>query len=167
MTQVENKTAYPYITEFKKEPFKSYLLKNRKDIGNIYLSNYEKVLDLYNNYNEGLLDENSLNLENIYWFLLLRKYLKQKVDVFRDEFFNFIKSCEVEIIEKDQQGFKSTPHSSKKPDIWSLYYALASLELLGILNDYLSSKGEDVIVRQTKNFIYAHKRNNGFFMITK
>ena len=162
MTQVENKTAYPYITEFKKEPFKSFLLKNRKDIGNFYLSNYEKVLDLYRFYNENLLIESNLNLDNIYWFLLLRKYLKQKIDVFREDFLKFIKSCEVEIIEKDQLGFKSSPASLSKPDIWSLYYALASLELLGALNEYLSSKGEDVIVRLLKNFIYAHKKNNGF-----
>ncbi|GAG82227.1 unnamed protein product, partial [marine sediment metagenome] len=89
-------------------------------------------------------------------------YLKQKVDVFRDDYLNFIKSCEVEIIEKDHLGFKSSPNSLKKPDIWSSYYALASLELLGILNEYLSSKGQEVIVRQLKNFLYAHKRNNGF-----
>jgi hypothetical protein len=162
LTNVENKTAYPYITEFKKEPFKSFVTANRNDIGNFYLSNYEKVLELYQFYNEGLFNEAALNLENIYWFLLLRKYLKQKVDVFRENFLNFIKSCEVEIIEKDHLGFKSSPHSPKKPDISSLYYALASLEILGILNEYLSSKGGDVIARQIKNFIYAHKRNNGF-----
>ena len=162
MTNVENKTAYPYITEFKKEPFRSFVLTKRKDIGNFYLSSYERVLELYQLYNENLLKEPTLNLENIYWFLLLRKYIKQKVDVFREDFLNFIKICEVEIIEKDQLGFKSSPHSSKIPDIWSLYYALASLELLGILNEYLSSKGQDVIIRQIKNFIYAHKRNNGF-----
>ncbi len=159
---MENKTAYPYITEFKKEPFKSFVLANRKDIGNFYLSNYEKVLELYQFYNESLLNATSLNLNNIFWFLLLRKYLKQKVDVFSEDYLNFIKSCEVEIIEKDQLGFKSSPKSIKKPDIWSLYYALASLKLLGILNEYLFSKGEDVIVRQIKNFIYAHKKNNGF-----
>ncbi len=159
---MENKTAYPYITEFKKEPFKSFLSTNRKDIGNFYLSNYEKILELYQLYNESLLNETSLKLENIYWFLLLRKYLKQKVDVFREEYLNIIKNCEVAIIEKDQLGFKSSPHSSKKSDIWSLYYTLASLELLGILNEYLSSKGDGVIVRQIKNFIYAHKKNNGF-----
>ena len=159
---MENKTAYPYITEFKKEPFKSFVSANRKDIGNFYLSNYEKVLELYQFYNEGLLNDTTLNLNNIFWFLLLRKYLKQKVDAFREDYLNFIKSCEVEIIEKDQLGFKSSPNSAKKPDIWSLYYALASLKLLGILNEYLSSKGEDVIVRQIKNFIYAHKKNNGF-----
>ena len=162
MTNVENKTAYPYITEFKKEPFKSFLLKGRKDIGNFYLSSYEKVLELYQLYNESILNEASLNLENIYWFLLLRKYIKQKVDVSREDLFNFIKSCEVEIIEKDHLGFKSSPNLTKKPDIWSSYYALASLQLLGVLNEYLSSKGEDVIVRQIKNFIYAHKKNNGF-----
>jgi hypothetical protein len=162
LTNVENKTAYPYITEFKKEPFKSFALIKRKDIGNFYLSNYERVLELYQFYNESLLKESSLKLKDIYWFLLLRKYLKQKVDVFREGYLNFIKSCEVEIIEKDQLGFKSSPNSLKKPDIWSLYYALASLELLGILNEYLSSKGQDVIVRTIKNFIYDHKRNNGF-----
>ena len=162
MTNVENKTAYPYITEFKKEPFKSFALANRKGIGNFYLSNYERVLELYQFYNESLLNESSLKLKDVYWFLLLRKYLKQKVDVFRDDYLNFIKSCEVEIIEKDHLGFKSSPNSLKKPDIWSSYYALASLELLGILNEYLSSKGQEVIVRQLKNFLYAHKRNNGF-----
>ncbi|MFX1288184.1 MAG: hypothetical protein ACFFFY_06465, partial [Promethearchaeota archaeon] len=162
MTNVENKTAYPYITEFKKEPFKSFLLANRKDIGNFYLSNYDKVLELYNFYNETLLKDKSLSLKSIYWFLLLRKYLKQKVDVFREEYLNFIKSCEVEIIEKDQIGYKSSPSSLKTPDIWSLYYALASLELLGILNEYLSSKGQDVIVDKIKNFIYEHKKSNSF-----
>ncbi len=160
MTNVENKTAYPYITEFKKEPFKSFALIKRKDIGNFYLSDYERVLELYQFYNESLLNETALKLKDIYWFLLLRKYLKQKVDVFREGYLSFIKSCEVEIIEKDQLGFKSSPNSLKKPDIWSLYYALASLELLGILGEYLSSKGQDVIVRTIKNFIYDHKRNN-------
>jgi len=159
---VENKTAYPYITEFKKEPFKSFLLTNRKDIGNFYLSNQERVLELYQLYNEGLLNESSLNIENIYWFLLLRKYLKQKVDVFREDYVNLIKACEVEIIGKDQLGFRSSPKSLQEPDILSLYYALASLKLLGVLTEYLSSKGEDAIVRQIKNFIYAHKKNNGF-----
>ncbi|GAG09595.1 unnamed protein product, partial [marine sediment metagenome] len=119
-------------------------------------------MELYQFYNESLINETSLNLEDIYWFLLLRKYLKQKVDVFREVYLNFIKSCEVEIIEKDQLGFKSSPNSLKKPDIWSSYYALASLELLGVLNEYLSSKGQNVIVRNIKNFIYDHKRNNGF-----
>jgi hypothetical protein len=99
LTNVENKTAYPYITEFKKEPFKSFVLAKRNDVGNFYLSNYEKVLELYQYYNESLLNEGSLNLENIYWFLLLRKYIKQKVDVFREDYLNFIKGCEVGIIE--------------------------------------------------------------------
>ena len=159
---MENKTAYPYITEFKKEPFKSFVLTNRKDIGNFYLSNYNKILELYQNYNSNLFTISSLKLEDIFWFLLLRKYIKQKVEDFSEELLEFIKNCEVEIIEKDQLGFKSSPHSVKTPDIWSTYYALASLELLGVLKQYLSSKGQDIVVEKIKNFIYDHKRNNGF-----
>jgi len=162
LTNVENKTAYPYITEFKKEPFKSFVLTNRKDIGNFYLSNYNKVLELYQNYNVNLIKESSLNLEDLFWFLLLRKYIKQKVDEHSEIFLEFVKNCEVEIIEKDQLGFKASPYSVKAPDIWSTYYALASLELLGVLQQYLASKGKDIIVEKIKNFIYDHKRNNGF-----
>ena len=162
MTNVENKTAYPYITEFKKEPFKSFVLANKKDIGNFYLSNYNKVLELYQNYNLNLIKESSLNLEDLFWFLLLRKYIKQKVDDHSEVFLEYVKICEVEIIEKDQLGFKSSPYSVKAPDIWSTYYALASLELLGKLQQYLASKGQDIIIEKNKNFIYDHKRNNGF-----
>jgi len=162
LTNVENKTAYPYITEFKKEPFKSFVLANRKDIGNFYLSNYNKVLELYQNYNINLIKESSLNLEDLFWFLLLRKYIKQKVDDLSEVFLEFVKTCEVEIIEKDQLGFKASPYSVKAPDIWSTYYALASLELLGVLQQYLASKGQDIIIEKIKNFIYDHKRNNGF-----
>ncbi|MHA1473295.1 MAG: hypothetical protein ACTSQW_09385, partial [Promethearchaeota archaeon] len=142
MTNVENKTAYPYITEFKKEPFNSFVLKNRKEIDNFYLSNYNKVLELYQDYNKNLIKDTSLNLDDIFWFL--------------------IKKCEVEIIENDQLGFKSSPFSVKAPDIWSTYYALACLELLGVLEQYLLSKGQDIIIEKIKNFIYEHKRNNGF-----
>ncbi|MHA1459007.1 MAG: prenyltransferase/squalene oxidase repeat-containing protein [Promethearchaeota archaeon] len=159
---MENKTAYPYITEFKKEPFKSFVLAKRKDIGNFYLSNYNKILELYQDYNLSLLKESSLNLEDIFWFLLLRKYIKQKADEHSEAFLEIIKGCEVEIIEKDQLGFKASPYSVKGPDIWSTYYALASLQLLGVLQQYLASKGQDIIIEKIKNFIYDHKRNNGF-----
>ena len=159
---MENKTAYPYITEFKKEPFKSFVLRNRKEIDNFYLSNYNKVLELYHDYNKNLINDTSLNLEDMFWFLLLRKYMKQKQDDYSEDFLEFIKKCEVEIIENDQMGFKSSPFSVKAPDVWSTYYALACLELLGLLEQYLSSKGQDIIIEKIKNFIYEHKRNNGF-----
>ena len=159
---MENKTAFPYITEFKKEPFRSFVFVERREIGSFYISNYEKVLELYQTYNKSLLNESNLLLENIYWFLLLRKYLKQKEKDYREEIFKFIKSCEVEIIEKDQLGFKPSPNSTKKPNVWSSYFALASLKLLGVLEEYLSSKGQDENIRKIKNFIYDHKRNNGF-----
>ena len=159
---MENKTAYPYITEFKREPFKSFVFVKRREIGSFYLSNYENVLELYQTYNKSLLNESNLLLENMYWFLLLRKYLKQKKNDYREEFLEFIKSCEVEIIEKDQLGFKTSPNSTKKPDVWSSYFALASLKLLGVLKEYLSSKGQNENIRKIKNFIYDHKKNNGF-----
>jgi len=158
----KTKTAYPYITEFKKEPFSSFVFTKRREIGSFYLSDYEKVLELYQTYNKSLLNESNLLLENIYWFLLLRKYLKQNKNDYREEFLEFIKSCEVEIIEKDQLGFKTSPNSIKKPDVWSSYFALASLKLLGVLEQYLSSKGQNENIRKIKNFFYDHKRNTGF-----
>ncbi len=159
---MENKTAYPYITEFKKKPFSSFVFTKRREIGSFYLSDYEKVLELYQTYNKSLLNESNLLLENMYWFLLLRKYLKQKKNDYGEEFLEFIKSCEVEIIEKDQLGFKASPISTKKPDVWSSYFALASLKLLGVLEQYLSSKGQNENIRKIKNFFYDHKRNTGF-----
>lgn len=162
MINVEDKTAYPYITEFKKEPFKSFLALNRRDIGSFYLNDYSKIQQFYNEIKNKLDHNNSISLEHIYWFLLLKKFLKEKIDDKKEWLYKYIQSCEVEIIENDQLGFISSKNSTNSPDILSVYHALGSLNVLGLLNNYLSSKGEKEVIRKLKNFLYAHKTNHGF-----
>ncbi|MFW9951032.1 MAG: hypothetical protein ACFFKA_13020, partial [Candidatus Thorarchaeota archaeon] len=96
------------------------------------------------------------------WFLLLRKYLKQSVSSFKDEIYNFILKCEVDIIEKDQLGFKLYPSSTSVPDIWSLYYGLMALNLLETTEVYLSSRGSNENSRRISNFINDHIKGNKF-----
>ncbi len=111
--------------------------------------------------NETILENKNVNLEHLYWFLLLRKYLKEDKELNRDEIYKYIKKCEYkqgEII-----GFKLTPKSKeKKPDIWSTYFALSSLKLLGLLKTYLSPKGNLNIKTAIKQLLLAHKKNNGY-----
>ncbi len=134
----------------------------RREIGSFYLSDYNKILQFYKKINLDLVHSDSLTLEAIYWFLLLRKYLKENIDDNKEFIYNYIKSCEVEIIESDQLGFRNSHNSIKTPDIYSLYYAFGILKLLGLLNSYLASKGENEIIRKVKNFINAHNTNHGF-----
>ena len=108
LTIIEDKSAYPYITTFKKEPFKSYAQVKRNDIGDFYLSEHEGVIDFYTYYKKNLILENSLNLENVYWFLLLGTYLKEDIAELQDEIYSFIKKCEVNV--ENKIGFKFSPN---------------------------------------------------------
>jgi hypothetical protein len=162
LINVEDKSAYPYITEFKKEPFSSFLALQNRDIGSFYLNDYDKILLFYKNMSSKLENSDSMSLETIYWYLLLRKFLKEKMDDKKDFLYAYIQSCEVDIIERDQLGFVGSRNSIKSPDIRSLYYGLGSLEILGLLKSYLLSKGENEVVRKIKNFLYEHKTNHGF-----
>ncbi len=158
---LEGKSAYPYITEFKKEPFRSYALLKRREIKSFYFSEYSKVASYYSYFNKNLLQDKTLNLENIYWFLLLRKYLKEEKKENQKELFEFIKKCEIS--KGDQIGFKFAPRAKQKePDIWSTYFAIASLKMLGLLKEYLASKGMDNVKQEIKKFILSHQTNNGF-----
>ncbi|TFF90957.1 MAG: hypothetical protein EU548_00405, partial [Promethearchaeota archaeon] len=159
---IEGKEAYPYITEFKKEPFKSYLLMDPQDIGSFYFSHYDKIITLYEYYNENLFQISNLNLENVYWFLLLGKYLKEPLkSKNKKQIYEFIEKCEIR--ENDKLGFIFSPHSAKKiGDVWSTYFALASLKLIKRLKEYLSSKGENIVKMEIGNFITSHKKDNLF-----
>jgi len=160
LTVIEGKTAYPYITEFKKEQFKTFVLIKRRDIGNFFLSSYNEAIKFYQYFNESLIKNPDLNLENIYWFLLLRKYLGEDKEEKKNEIYDYIKKCAVNIDYK--LGFRFSPNSTKQPDIWSTYFALASFKLLGLLNEYLWSEGTDQNIREIMNFIMSHKKGNSF-----
>ena len=101
---MEQKSAYPYITKFKKEPFKSFVLIKRRDIGNFYLKNYNKLVEFYRHFKKELLNEPNLNLKSVFWFTLLTKYLKEEKKKNRNNMFKFIKKCENRNYE--QLGFK-------------------------------------------------------------
>lgn len=161
MTIIEDKSAYPYITTFKKEPFKSYAQVKRNEIGDFYLSEREGVIEFFTYYKKNLLLESSLNLENVYWFLLLCTYLKEDIAELEDGLYSFIGKCEVILGEKI--GFKFSPNSPQKlPDVWSTYFALACLKLLGLLNVYLTSKGEVNVRKELLNFIQTHRTDTGY-----
>ncbi len=157
---MEKKFAYPYITKFKKEPFKSFTNIKRRKIRNFYYSEYSKLVEFYQHFNHILVNDFNLNLENIFWLILLRKYLKEEKRKNRDDIFNLIKKCEIQ--QHDQIGFKNTPLSEKKPDICSTYFALSSLKNLGLLNEYLISEGRTQVKEQIKNFMLSLIGNHRF-----
>ncbi|MFX1552164.1 MAG: hypothetical protein ACFFB9_17580 [Promethearchaeota archaeon] len=160
MINVDDKSAYPYITKFKKERFRSFVNVRKKNIKSFYYRNFGNLIEFYQHYNQNLLKIPQLNLETVYWFLLLRKYLKQDKKVNIEDIFKFIKRCEVQQPEK--VGFKFTPFSDKNPDIYSTYLALSCLQNLGILEEYLISEKHTQIKGEIKNFVLEHKKGNVF-----
>ncbi|MFX0006608.1 MAG: hypothetical protein ACFFAV_07755 [Candidatus Hermodarchaeota archaeon] len=162
---MDDKFAYPYITQFKKEPFKSFITLKRKEIKSFYFKNYNELINYYQYFNENLLTTSQLNLETIFWFLLLRKYLKEDKIANREEIFKFIKNCEVSHYES--VGFKLSPYSDELPDIYSTYLALSCLNILGFLKEYLFSEKQTQIKLEIKNFVLAHKQGNKFLHCLK
>ncbi len=159
---VEGKSLYPYVTIFKKEPFKSFFSVKRREIGRFYISNYDEVIKYYQFFKKKILNERIFNIENVYYFLLLRKYLKEDKKENKKELYDYIKKC---IFTKgnDKLGFKFSPYSDQKePDIWSTYFALASMKLLGVLKEFLASKGQKHVAREIKNFVLPHNKGDRF-----
>ncbi|MFX1305040.1 MAG: hypothetical protein ACFE9X_16920 [Promethearchaeota archaeon] len=160
MINVEEKSAYPYITKFKKEPFESFISINGRDIRNFYYSKYNKLDGFYQFFNQNILELPKLNLETVFWFLLLRKYTKKDNKEKREDLFKFIKKCEIQ--QYDQLGFKISPDSQKIPDIYSTYLALACLKNLGLLREYLLSDAQNQFKDEIKNFLLSHKKGSIF-----
>ncbi|TXT63465.1 MAG: hypothetical protein BAJALOKI1v1_720005 [Promethearchaeota archaeon] len=157
-----SRSAYPYITVFKKEPFESFVLINRKAIGSFFFSKYENITEFFEYFEKTLFETASLNLENIYWFLLLKKYLRKDLKKeTKEKIYEFILQCEKS--ERDSTGFRISPYSAqKKGDIWSTYFALSSLHFINYLDVYLHSKGEGVNFAQLKKFIEYHDKGERF-----
>ncbi|MBY9006054.1 MAG: hypothetical protein KGD63_04790 [Candidatus Lokiarchaeota archaeon] len=162
MTIIEGKYAYPYITTFKKEPFHSFVLSKNQDIGSFYFSKYNKITEFFQLFTKNLFKITSLNLEDIYWYILMAKYLKEQIHhKVKEKIFSFIRSCEID--KEGKLGFKFHPHSEKKkPDIWSTYFAIVSLYLMGDLNQYMKIKGEGIVRNQIKNFIISLDKGDKF-----
>jgi len=153
LAEVDEGSVYPYITVFKKKHFRSFTFAIEEDIGSFYIPSYNKIVDIYRYFENNLQNIKSLNLENIYWFLLLGKYLREDVSTISDKIIKFISRCE--IFRENSLGFKFFPESKQeKPDIWSSFFALASLNLLGYLNVYLSTHPIENIKDKITTFVF-------------
>ncbi|MFX0082082.1 MAG: hypothetical protein ACFE94_10050 [Candidatus Hodarchaeota archaeon] len=157
---MEQKSAYPYITKFKKEPFKSFVNAEKRRIGNYYVKDFNKLVSFYKHFKKNLLKEKDLTLEVIFWFSLLRKYIKVEKKDGIDKIFKYIKSCEIR--QYEQIGFKISHDPQKQPDIYSTYLALGSLKSLGLLKEYFSSEGQSHNKEEIKSFILSLRKGNSF-----
>ncbi|MFX1374492.1 MAG: hypothetical protein ACFFA0_01650 [Promethearchaeota archaeon] len=157
---MEQKSAYPYITKFKKESFKSFVTIKKRNIGNFYFRDLNKLISFYKFFNDNLITESNLTLENVFWFSLFRKYIKEDKKEKRDEIFRFIKKCESRHFE--QLGFILSPDSHRKSDIYSTYLALGSLKCLGLLKEYFYSDGQSHIKEEIRNFVLSLRKGNKF-----
>lgn len=82
-----------------------------------------------------------VKLEDLFWYLVLQRYLERDDPDF-EELVDVIRECEVS--SNDHLGFKpSLVSKATIPDVWSTFYALSCLELLGKLNYYLNMAIEE------------------------
>jgi len=158
----QKKNAYPYITIFKKEPFKSFVQLGKQEIGSFYFGQYDKITEFLNFYKSNIFDFKNLSLKNLYWFLLLIKFLREDItEELKGRIIDFISGCEIE--KNGMLGFISSPYSQQmKPDLWSTYYALSSLRIINYLKLYLKSKGETIVLTEIKEFINVHDKKEKF-----
>ena len=96
----------------------------------------------------------------IFWFTLLRNYIKEEKKKVRNKIFRYIKKCEIR--QNEQIGFKLSLDPQKQPDIYSTYLALGSLKSLGLLKEYFTSEGQGHIKEEIKSFILSHRKGNSF-----
>ena len=157
---MDQKSAYPYITKFKKEPFKSFALVKRREIGNFFVKEYDKLIAFYRLFQKNLMKEPNLTLENIFWFTLLRKYLKEEKRKDRDEIFEFIKKCEFRHFE--HLGFRFSPASPDHPDVYSTFLALVSLNNIGLLKEYFASEGQSLVKKEIKDYVLSLRVGKDF-----
>ncbi len=158
----EKKAAYPYITEFKKEPFQSFALIEKEAIRSFYFSKDAKLLKFFEYFETNLFDLQSLSLRKVYWFLMLKKYLRHELSKgFKERLYDYIQKCEIH--REGVIGFRASPYSKqKKGDIRSTYYAIISLYLMRYFKFYLASKGHGIVMAELKSFIECHDKGNRF-----
>ncbi|MBD3353176.1 MAG: hypothetical protein GF364_16970, partial [Candidatus Lokiarchaeota archaeon] len=144
--------AYPYISQFKKPQWYPFSLK--KMIPDFYIPYFDELLKYYKTVANHLFRIPSLNLENIYWFLIMGRYFKINITKLNmvDRLYDFVTKCAVETSE--YIGFKFTPNQKKNiPDTWSTGFALVILRLIGKLGFYLRSRQDVSIKKKILNFI--------------
>ena len=154
--------GYPYIMNYKKPQWYPYSLV--KVIPDFYIPYFDLMMKYYEVVSDKILNYRNVNLENVYWYLILGRYLKVDIEKLRyiDEIIIFVKSCEM----KDGDnfiGFKFSPYSPQKgPDTWSTSFALVILKLLGKLNEYFADPQEPQLKKKIRGFIMSCKTKNSY-----
>ncbi|MHA1899142.1 MAG: prenyltransferase/squalene oxidase repeat-containing protein [Promethearchaeota archaeon] len=125
-------------------------------IPDFFIPHYETVLNFFKGVSEQLLKYPNLDLEVIYWYLMMVRYLQvdlNKMPTMTKELFKFVKKCEIKK-DDDVVGFKLSPRSKQtEPDIWSTAYALIILKSMGKLSQYLTDPSIGVSHNQIKMFV--------------
>lgn len=112
----------------------------------------------YEEVSENILNHRNVNLENIYWYLVLGRYLNVRIaDVkYAKDIYEFVTRCEMR--DQDKVGFKFSPYAKQKvPDVWSTAFALVILKLLGRLKDYFLTRRHERLKEKILKFIKSCK----------
>jgi len=151
---------YPLISTYKKPQW--YPFTSIKTVPQVFLPHRNLLEQYFKEISEEILNFSNLNLEILYWYLLLGKYLGVNLHKLplKEEIYKLTKKCSIET--EEQLGFKFYPYSGESPDIWSTNFALVIFHLLGKLEDYLYQNFD--LNRKTKimNFILSCKRSDRF-----
>jgi hypothetical protein len=135
-----------------------------KTVPDFYIPYYDSILKYFEAVSTNILNYRNVNLENIYWYLLFGYYLH--IDLkklkYNDEFFRFIKKCQVET--ESEIGFRFTPFTQDTPDTWSTSYALVILRLLGRLDEFLIRPEQVDVKKKIRTFIFNNRDNKGHFL---
>ena len=151
---------YPLISTYKKPQW--YSFTSLKTVPQVFLPHRNVLEQYYAGVSEQILNYSELNLENLYWYLLLGKYLGvnlHKLPI-KEEIYKLVLKCGIET--EDQLGFRFIPFTENSPDVWSTNFALVILYLLGKLEEYLY-QGFD-LNRKSKvmNFLLSCQQDSHF-----
>ena len=113
---------YPLISTYKKPQW--YPFTSIKTVPQVFLPHRGLLEQYFKEISDQILNYDKLNLENLYWYLLLGKYLGVNLHKLplKDEIYKITKMCSIET--EDQLGFKFHTYSDITPDIWSTNFAL-------------------------------------------
>ncbi|MBN2157473.1 MAG: hypothetical protein JW776_15615 [Candidatus Lokiarchaeota archaeon] len=160
MNSLAETDNYPLVSIYKKPQW--YPFTSLKTIPQVFLPHRDLLEHFFKEISDHVLSHDNLNLENLYWYLLLGKYLGvnlHKLPI-KDEIYKLTTKCAVET--EDQLGFQFLPFSDSSPDIWSTDFALVIFHLLGKLEDFLYQDFDLNRKSKVLNFLLSCKRNSHY-----
>ena len=151
---------YPLISTYKKPQW--YPFTSIKTVPQVFLPHRNLLEQYFKEVSSNILNYSQLNLENLYWYLLLGKYLGvnlHKLPI-KEEIYKITLKCAIE--SEDQLGFTFYPFTKGEPDIWSTNFALVIFHLLGKLEDFLYQNFDLNNKSKILNFLLSCKKNSHF-----